>query len=207
MLDVQFGPDGLVPVIAQDVASGQVLMVATMNAQALAKTVQSGEAWYWSRTRRALWRKGESSGNTQTVKEIRVDCDGDAVLLLVEQQGPACHTGHESCFFRDLEGRDVRARPTGGDVLDDLFALLKHRHAEMPPGSYTAALLRAGRERIGEKVREEAEELTRAAREESDRRVVEEAADLVYHTLVLLMDRDTDLNEVRRELVRRQHGS
>jgi phosphoribosyl-ATP pyrophosphohydrolase/phosphoribosyl-AMP cyclohydrolase len=209
---VRFGPDGLVPVVAQEARTGRILMVAWMNAEALARTLATGLAWYWSRRRAALWRKGETSGHTQTVREVRVDCDGDALLLLVDQTGPACHTGEPSCFFRMLDGATVSppaalgTPSTSSDVLDELFALLVRRRAELPEGSYTATLLRAGRERIGAKVREEAEELVRAAAAEADDRVAEEAADLLYHVLVQLVERGVSLEAVRGVLRRRRAG-
>ena len=209
---VQFGPDGLLPAVAQEARTGRVLMVAWMNAEALARTLATGQAWYWSRRRAALWRKGETSGHTQAVREVRVDCDGDALLLLVDQTGPACHTGEPACFFRAPDGSPLPPPATPGgaadaaDILDELFALLVRRRAEMPEGSYTTALLRAGRERIGAKVREEAEELVRAAAAEPDDRVAEETADLLYHTLVLLVERGVRLEAVRGVLRRRRAG-
>ncbi len=208
MLELTFGPDGLLPAVAQDARSGAVLMVAYMNQEALERTLESGRAWYWSRSRKKLWQKGEDSGHTQQVREIRVDCDTDAVLLLVDQTGPACHTGHQSCFFRDAQGREISTETPAarGDILEELFGLLRERRAQLPEGSYSAELFRSGRARIGAKVMEEAEELTRAAGEESDQRVVEEAADLLYHSWVLLLDRGIDLQAVRSELERRRHG-
>lgn len=209
MVEVEFGSDELIPVVAQDATSGEVLMVAYMNRDALARTIESDEAWYWSRSRRSLWRKGEQSGHTQRVKEIRVDCDNDAILLVVDQAGAACHTGHHSCFFRDLKGDEQASSAGSGaqrDVLEELFALIKGRMREMPEHSYTAALVREGRGKIAAKVREEAEELARAAREESDQRVAEEAGDLLYHAWVLLAERGVDLGDVRRELERRRDG-
>lgn len=208
---VQFGPEGLLPAVAQEARTGRVLMVAWMNAEALARTLATGQAWYWSRRRAALWRKGATSGHTQTVREVRVDCDGDALLLLVDQTGPACHTGEPSCFFRAPDGSPLPPPATPGgaptrDILDELFALLVRRRAEMPEGSYTTALLRAGRERIGAKVREEAEELVRAAAAEPADRVAEEAADLLYHMLVLLVERGVSLEAVRGVLRRRRGG-
>ncbi len=208
MIEVKFGADGLLPAVAQDVRTGQVLMVAYMNREALERTLSSGRAWYWSRSRGALWRKGEESGHTQRVREVRVDCDADALLLLVDQEGPACHTGHRSCFYRDPQGRELSESEPGADgsIFEALFDLLKSRQAERPSGSYTAALLRGGRPKIAAKVMEEAEELTRAAREESAERVVEEAADLVYHSWVLLVERGIELGALRRELERRRNG-
>ncbi len=212
MLDLTYGPDGLIPAIVQDAASGRVLMAAYMNREAVAKTVETGQAWYWSRSRRTLWRKGAQSGHTQRVREVRVDCDADTLLLTVEQQGPACHTGHRSCFFRDVEGQEPVSDPLDGsltppDILDGLFAVLKRRRAEMPSGSYTASLLRAGRATIGGKVLEEAEELTRAAVAETDQRVIEEGADLLYHTWLLLVERGLELRDIRKELERRRTRS
>ncbi len=211
MLDLTYGPDGLIPVIVQDAASGRVLMAAAMNREAVAKTLQTGQAWYWSRSRETLWRKGAQSGHTQRVREVRVDCDADALLLTVEQQGPACHTGHRSCFFRDVEGQEPVSDPLDGlltppDILDDLFDVLKRRRAEMPSGSYTASLLQAGRPAIAGKVLEEAEELTRAAAAETDQRVIEEGADLLYHTWLLLVERGVGLRDVKEELIRRHNG-
>lgn len=202
---VKFGPDGLIPAVAQDAATGEVLMVAMMNAEALARTISSGDAWYWSRSRRQLWRKGEESGHTQRVREVRVDCDCDAVLLVVHQTGHGCHTGRHSCFYRDVEGRERPVRPRT-DILDEVYAVIQMRGALMPDGSYTARLIRSGLEAIAGKVKEETEELIRAAGEETDRRVVEEAADLLYHTMVLLAGRSIGLDEVHRELERRRHG-
>lgn len=212
MLELTYGPDGLIPVVVQDAGSGRVLMAAYMNREALANTLQTGQAWYWSRSRRALWRKGAQSGHTQRVREIRVDCDADALLLTVDQTGPACHTGHRSCFFRDVEGREPVSDPPDGsltppDILDDLFDVLKRRRTEMPSGSYTASLLRAGRATIAGKVLEEAEELTRAAAAETDQRVIEESADLLYHTWLLLVERGLELRDVKEELMRRRDGA
>ena len=208
MIELKYDAEGLVPVVAQDAATGQVLMVAYMNREALGKTLQTGEAWYWSRSRRALWRKGEESGHAQTVRRVRVDCDADALLLTVDQHGAACHTGHRSCFFRTLEGSDAAAddERVVTDILDELFELLKRRRAEMPARSYTTSLLRAGRTAIADKVREEAEELVRAGQTEADTRVAEEAADLIYHAWLLLVDRGVELQDVRRELIRRRNG-
>lgn len=208
MVELRFGADGLLPAVTQDARTGQVLMVAYMNREALERTLETGQAWYWSRSRKKLWQKGEESGHTQRVREVRVDCDEDAILLLVDQNGPACHTGRSSCFFRDIQGQERPAAvpAPGDDILDGLFRLLWDRRAQMPEGSYTAELFRAGRAKIGAKVMEEAEEVTRAARKESDQRVIEETADLLYHSWVLLIDRGIELDAVRGELGRRRRG-
>ncbi len=201
---VAYGKEGLAPAVVQDRRSGQVLMVAYMSPEALRRTLSEGRAWYWSRSRQRLWRKGEESGHTQTVREVRLDCDGDALLLLVDQEGPACHTGRRSCFFRDAAGRELPDPAFARDVLDELEEVVRSRRLGAPAGSYTAALFASGRAALGAKVREEAEELALAALDESERRVVEEAADLLYHTLVLLVDRNLSLDDVRRELARRR---
>ncbi|HEV3095479.1 MAG TPA: bifunctional phosphoribosyl-AMP cyclohydrolase/phosphoribosyl-ATP diphosphatase HisIE [Solirubrobacteraceae bacterium] len=174
---------GLVPCIVQDFASGEVLTLAYMNALALRRTRETGELHLWSRTRGELWHKGATSGATQAVRALRVDCDGDALLALVEPAGPACHTGERTCFYRgELDS------PTPYETLPALERTLRERERERPAGSYTVELL-DDPARIGEKVMEEAEEVARAAREESDQRVDEEAADLLYHLLVLLRGR------------------
>jgi phosphoribosyl-AMP cyclohydrolase / phosphoribosyl-ATP pyrophosphohydrolase len=183
-LDPSYDERGLVPCIAQDWRTGEVLTLAYMNAEALARTHETGEVHFWSRSRARLWRKGERSGNVLRLRALRADCDGDALLALVEPAGPACHTGARTCFHN---GETAAAAPH--DALPALERVLAERAAGRPEGSYTAALL-ADPPRIGEKVREEAEEVSRAAREEEDGRVAEEAADLLYHLAVLLRSRD-----------------
>jgi phosphoribosyl-ATP pyrophosphohydrolase/phosphoribosyl-AMP cyclohydrolase len=189
---------GLVPCVVQDWATGEVLTLAYMNAIALERTRTTGELHLWSRSREVLWHKGATSGNTQAVKALRVDCDGDALLALVEPAGPACHTGERTCFYRgDL---------TAGVPYETLPALertLRERAQERPEGSYTVELL-DDPGRIGEKVEEEAEEVARAAREETDERVAEEAADLLYHLLVLLHSRGLALSDAEGVLDERR---
>ncbi len=205
MLAVKYDAQGLVPVVAQDATTGEVLMVAYMNAEAVQRTADSGDAWYWSRSRGRLWRKGEESGHTQRVREMRVDCDNDALLLVVDQNGPACHTGHRSCFYRDLAaGGETDVAPTA-DGLRDLFARLERRRQEMRDGSYTVTLLRGGGAAIAAKVQEESGEVIHAALAETNQRLVEETADLLYHTLVLLLERGVPLDDVYAELDRRRH--
>jgi phosphoribosyl-ATP pyrophosphohydrolase/phosphoribosyl-AMP cyclohydrolase len=165
-----------------------------MNAEALARTRATGEMHFWSRSRQELWHKGESSGNTQALKAIRYDCDGDAIVALVDPAGPACHTGERTCFYRgELDP------PAAYEALPTLERTIAQRAGSRPDGSYTAALL-ADPKRIGEKVEEEAEEVARAAREESDERVAEEAADVLYHLLVLLRSRGLSLHDAGRVL-------
>jgi len=196
MDDTQIAYDdrGLVPVIAQDATTGEVLMLAYANAEAVARTRATGELHLYSRSRDELWHKGATSGNVMTVKAIRYDCDGDALLALVDPAGPACHTGERTCFHRgDLEP----AAPH--EALPALERTLEQRKADPPAGSYTAELL-ANPPHIGEKIEEEAEEVARAAREESDERVAEEAADLLYHLTVLMASRDLALADAERVL-------
>jgi phosphoribosyl-AMP cyclohydrolase / phosphoribosyl-ATP pyrophosphohydrolase len=185
---------GLVPCVVQDYRTGEVLTLAYMNAQALQRTRATGELHLYSRSRARAWHKGESSGNVQAVRALRLDCDGDALLALVEPAGPACHTGERSCFHR---GEVYPAAPY--EALPALERTLRARASERPAGSYTVTLL-DDRALAGAKVREEAEEVTRAAREEPDERVDEEAADLLYHLLVLLHGRGRGLADAERVL-------
>src|SRR5690349_12753510 len=184
---VTFDERGLVPVVAQDYDSGEVLTLAYANEEALRLSVQSGELHFWSRSREEIWRKGETSGNVLKLRQLRYDCDGDAIVALVEPTGPACHTGERSCFYRDLDD-DGAPAPAPHETLATLERTLRSRAAERPEGSYTVQLL-DDPQLIGEKVEEEAEEVVRAAREESDERVAEEAADVLYHLSVLLASR------------------
>jgi phosphoribosyl-ATP pyrophosphohydrolase/phosphoribosyl-AMP cyclohydrolase len=189
---------GLVPCVVQDWSSGEVLMLAYMNAEALERTRETGELYLYSRSREELWHKGATSGNTQAVRSLRIDCDGDTVLALVEPAGPACHTGERTCFHR---GELEPAAPC--EVLPALERTIDERALARPQGSYTVELLEDP-PRVGEKVMEEAEEVARAAREESDERVDEEAADVVYHLLVLMHGRGRSLSDAERVLDERR---
>ena len=204
---IRYDERGLVPVIAQDVTTQAVVTLAYANPEAVDKTLESGEAHYYSRSRNELWRKGETSGNTQRVVEVRLDCDGDALLYRVEPRGPACHTGEETCFFTTVPGRGVvggeEAGMDLGAMVDKLAGTLGQRHRDMPEGSYTARLFEGGVERVAQKVGEEAVEVVVAAL--ADERLAEEAADLVYHLLVLLEERGVEAGEVARVL-RDRHG-
>jgi phosphoribosyl-AMP cyclohydrolase / phosphoribosyl-ATP pyrophosphohydrolase len=191
---------GLVTVVVQDRLTGEVRMVAYADEPAIRRTHESGEAHFFSRSRGAPWKKGETSGNVLRVHEIWIDCDADALLYLVDPSGPTCHTGAPSCFFRSLESAaDGRALP--------LFARLEQalatRATATAEKSYTKSLLDRGPAKIGEKLREEADELARAIEGETDERVVSEAADLVYHALVALLSRGVALRDVEAELARR----
>jgi phosphoribosyl-ATP pyrophosphohydrolase/phosphoribosyl-AMP cyclohydrolase len=203
---VRFGADGLVPVVAQDSRSGDVLMVAYANREALERSAATGQAHYYSRSRAALWRKGESSGHVQAVREIRLDCDGDAVLYRVEQVGPACHTGTPTCFARVRQGDGTlgnRLDP-GGHLLTRLAATVADRARSRPSGSYTVSLLDAGVPSISRKVGEEGVEVVVAANTEDDERLASEAADLLYHLLVLLQARGVPLDAVWEQLEGRE---
>jgi phosphoribosyl-AMP cyclohydrolase / phosphoribosyl-ATP pyrophosphohydrolase len=185
---LKFDERGLVPCVAQDWVSGEVLTLAYANEESLRLTVETGELHFYSRSREEIWRKGETSGNVLRLRQLRYDCDGDAVVALVEPTGPACHTGNRSCFYRDLQVEGTPA-PALHETLAALERTLRDRARERPDGSYTVKLLDDPK-LIGEKVEEEAEEVVRAAREESDERVAEEAADLLYHLSVLLVSRE-----------------
>jgi phosphoribosyl-AMP cyclohydrolase / phosphoribosyl-ATP pyrophosphohydrolase len=189
---------GLVPCVVQDWRSGEVLMLAYMNQEALERTRATGELHLWSRSRKELWHKGATSGNTQAVRALRLDCDGDTLLALVEPAGPACHTGERTCFHR---GQLAPRAPH--ETLPGLERTLRERVLERPAGSYTVTLL-DDPPLIGEKVMEEAEEVARAAREESAERVDEEAADVLYHLLVLLHSRGRALADAERVLDERR---
>jgi phosphoribosyl-ATP pyrophosphohydrolase/phosphoribosyl-AMP cyclohydrolase len=188
-MEIAYDERGLVPVVVQDWRTGEVLTLAYANAEAVERTRATGELHLWSRSRNELWHKGATSGNTQAVKALRLDCDGDALLALVEPAGPACHTGERTCFHNgDVEPLAPH------EALPALERTLADRAARRPEGSYTVELL-DDPPRIGAKVEEEAEEVARAAREESDERVDEEAADVLYHLTVLLHSRGRALTD------------
>jgi phosphoribosyl-ATP pyrophosphohydrolase/phosphoribosyl-AMP cyclohydrolase len=186
----------LLPCIVQDARTGEVLTLAYMNDEALRRTRETGEMWFWSRSRNELWHKGETSGNVQKLKELRLDCDEDAILALVEPAGPACHTGERTCFHKgELD-------PVPAEALAVLERVIEERRGA---DTYTGSLL-ADRELVGAKVREEAEEVARAAREESDERLSEEAADVLYHLAVLMAGRGLELADAYEVLNERRRG-
>jgi len=186
-----------VPCVMQDAGTGEVLTLAYMNEEALARTRETGEMHFWSRSRGELWRKGETSGNVMRLRALRYDCDEDALVALVDPAGPACHTGERTCFYRG------EMDPQAGEALAALERTVERRRTADPAESYTAALLTSP-ERIAEKVREEASEVTRAAASESDERVAEEAADVLYHLSVLMASRNLSLRDAFAELNRRR---
>jgi len=200
---IRFDEQGLVPCVAQDWRSGEVLTLAYMNDEALRRTRETGEVHFFSRSREKLWRKGETSGNVMLVRQLRYDCDGDALVALVEPTGPACHTGERSCFYRELGGSAgtepdapaVRGEPAPAahEAGVALERTLRARRDQRPPGSYTVELL-DDPPRLGDKLREEADEVARAAEGESEERLAEEAADLLYHLQVLMLSREVPLS-------------
>lgn len=214
---LNFTATPLIPAIAQDARTGQVLMVAYMNQESLRRTLESGQAWFWSRSRQELWHKGATSGNYLHVRSVTADCDSDTILLQVEPDGPACHTGAVSCFFNEVEVKDGAtsdpAVPSTGAGLasveeahpmEQLFATIMDRKARKPEGSYVAALLEEGTSRVAKKVLEEAGETALAAVGESDQRLIEEMADLWFHSLILLSARGLTPTMVWQELERRR---
>jgi phosphoribosyl-ATP pyrophosphohydrolase/phosphoribosyl-AMP cyclohydrolase len=206
--DLKFDGAGLIPAVVQDVRTGRVLTLAYMNAESLRMTLDRGETWFWSRSRSCLWHKGETSGSTQRVVDVRLDCDADALVLLVVPNGPACHTGAESCFHNELETAAFEAVPSEGStsldsVLDSLYSLVESRKRETPAGSYTTYLFEQGLDKILKKVGEESAETIIAAKNDDPSALVKETSDLLYHLVVLLVERGVSLAEVRDEMVSR----
>lgn len=209
-LDVRFGPDGLVPAVVQDVADGRVLMLAWMDAEALAATLASGEVHFHSRSRRRLWRKGETSGNVLRLVSLALDCDGDALLVTADPVGSTCHRGTRSCF--DPGGVSPEPTTEGFGWLESLWSTIASRADERPPGSYTTSLLQGGVDAVGRKVTEEATEVLIAAKDDAvasspatREALAGEAADLLYHALVLLSERDLAPATVI-DVLRRRHA-
>jgi len=210
MRQLKFNGQGLIPAIVQDVNSGQVLMMAYMNQEALDKTVASGQTWFYSRSRQCLWKKGETSGNIQTVQEIRYDCDQDTLLVLVEQTGAACHTGHYSCFYRTLDGQEkepalfdaaqVYQGKEGPAILLELMEVIRQRQKDRPEGSYTTYLFNEGIDKILKKVGEESAEVIIAAKNPDNSELIYEVGDMIYHLLVLLVEKGVDITEIFAEL-------
>lgn len=202
-----FDARGLVPVVAQDATTGEVLMLAYANRDALERTAATGQAHYWSRSRAEIWMKGGTSGHTQTVEEIRVDCDGDAVLYRVRQRGPACHTLAPSCFFRHAEGDELVDSATRAHVISRLEAIVARRDHERPEGSYSTYLFSKGIDKVLKKVGEEAAEVIIAAKNDGGPELVSETTDLLYHLLVALRMRGVSLDEVWSEMDARFGGA
>ncbi|KKJ00934.1 bifunctional phosphoribosyl-AMP cyclohydrolase/phosphoribosyl-ATP diphosphatase HisIE [Prochlorothrix hollandica] len=198
---IRYNDQGLVPAIAQDYLDGTVLMLAWMNRESLAKTLETGQAWYWSRSRQELWHKGATSGHFQVVQSLRYDCDSDALLLSIEQVGDiACHTGERSCFHQ-VEGGMV-APPA--DMLSQVFAVVRDRRDHPQAGSYTCSLFAAGDNKILKKIGEEAAEVVMACKDDVAEEIAGEAADLLFHTLVAIAHHGVDLRDVYRKLQERR---
>ncbi|MEK3718981.1 bifunctional phosphoribosyl-AMP cyclohydrolase/phosphoribosyl-ATP diphosphatase HisIE [Paenibacillus sp. FSL H8-0034] len=210
---IKWDAQGLVPAIVQDAASKEVLMMAYMNQESLKLTVESGETWFWSRSRNELWHKGATSGHIQKVKALKYDCDGDTLLVLVDQTGPACHTGAYSCFFNNvpIKGQTAGAADASANkdrfaILASLEALIAKRDAERPVGSYTTYLFEQGIDKILKKVGEETSEVIIAAKNRDNDEIRYEASDLIFHLLVLLREAKLPLDELMMELDRRHHS-
>lgn len=214
---IKWDSQGLAAVIVQDASTLEVLTLAYMNRESLLKTVETGETWFWSRSRSELWHKGETSGNTQQVTELKMDCDGDALLVRVNRKGPACHTGEESCFSRTVaEGALPKASVSEGygesdttsdagrfEVLAELERIIAQREVDRPEGAYTTYLFDKGIDKILKKVGEEAAESIIAAKNQDNNELRMEVSDLIYHLLVLLQERKLPLDEVLGELALR----
>jgi phosphoribosyl-ATP pyrophosphohydrolase/phosphoribosyl-AMP cyclohydrolase len=225
----KFDESGLITAVVQDDDTEEVLMVAHMNAESLARTLQSGQTWFWSRSRGQLWHKGETSGHTQRVVDLRLDCDGDALLVRVNPDGPACHTGERTCFFQNARELEAPKPPKGeekneprieraesplslvsvaamdlGILLQDLYKLIQERKDQRPEGSYTSYLFNSGLDKILKKVGEESAETIIAAKnaeeDEGRQQLSAEISDLLYHLLVLMVEREVSLQDIVAEL-------
>ena len=203
--ELQLDGNGLIPAIAQDADTGQVLTLGYVSPDSLRRTLESGDVWFYSRSRQELWHKGEVSGNYLRLQSAVADCDGDTLLLQVKPTGPACHTGKPSCFFTPLQELPTfRRQNRGSGILEELFAVIQDRRRDMPAGSYTAELLAQGTGRVAQKVVEEAGESAIAAAEGKREELAGEVADLLYHSLVLLASMDLTPEDVWGELRKRR---
>ena len=218
-IDFKYNEQGLMPAIVQDYQTKDVLMVAYVNEESLNLSLEKGETVFYSRSRQVLWHKGETSGNTQEIKEIYYDCDQDTILFMVDPAGPACHTGKNSCFYRKIaeeteakaakmmemqqEAQKIEAEFEAEKVVDSLYQLILSRKEEMPEGSYTTYLFEEGIDKILKKVGEESAEVIIASKNEPDNELIYESADLLYHMLVLLAERSITPDQIREELKKR----
>jgi phosphoribosyl-ATP pyrophosphohydrolase/phosphoribosyl-AMP cyclohydrolase len=202
--EIKFDEKGLIPAIVQDYKTGEVLMQAYMNEESLGKTLETGQSWFYSRSRGELWHKGATSGNTQEVKAIALDCDGDCLLIKVKQEGKACHTGNRSCFYKSLwTANDIGATSSFGAVTEELYRKVEQRKDNTIPGSYTCYLFEKGIDKILKKVGEESTEVVIAAKNENKREVIYEISDLVYHLTVLMKYMDVYYEDIADELLKR----
>jgi len=202
--ELEWGESGLLPAVVQDAATGEVLTVAYVNRESLRRTLELGETVFYSRSRGALWHKGETSGHSQEVVSLMADCDRDAVVIRVHPKGPACHTGARSCFFEEVEGFRPHSASSIGAVLGELERVIRDRKLRRPEGSYTARLFERGRNRILQKVGEEATETVVAAMSGDRSETIKEASDLLFHLLVALVELDIPLEDVATELQSRR---
>lgn len=205
MKDVQlkFNSDGLIPAIIQDAATKKVLTLAYMNEESLQKTIETGEAWFYSRSRQELWHKGATSGNTQSVQSIAYDCDQDALVVLVNPKGPACHTGTTSCFTEKLYELEASSLKTDSEFLYELESIIAEREQQRPEGSYTTYLFEKGVDKILKKVGEESAEVIIAAKNRDHDELQWESADLIFHLLVLLKEQNVPFSDVLAALKQR----
>ena len=199
MKKIKFDKNGLVPAIAQDINTKKVLMLAYMNEESIKKTLEEGVAIYYSRSRQELWKKGETSGNIQKLKGMSYDCDGDSILLMVEQIGVACHTGEYSCFFNEILPSEDKQ-----DTLESLYSLMKTRKENPLEGSYTNYLFKEGIDKILKKVGEESAEVIIASKNNDKKEMTYEISDLVYHTLVLMVEQGVEIKDIKLELEKRK---
>ncbi|MCJ8015118.1 bifunctional phosphoribosyl-AMP cyclohydrolase/phosphoribosyl-ATP diphosphatase HisIE [Paenibacillus sp. KQZ6P-2] len=209
---ISFDQEGLVPAIVQDAISKEVLMMAYMNRESLKRSIETGETWFWSRSRQELWHKGATSGNTQKIVSAHYDCDGDTLLFLVKPAGPACHTGETTCFYREIPSPAIASEEAGMNavqgrhrfaVLEELEQVIAQREKERPEGAYTTYLFDKGVDKILKKVGEETAEAIIAAKNKDNAELRLEVSDLIYHLLVLLQERKLPLDEIMAELDRR----
>ncbi|MED5019245.1 bifunctional phosphoribosyl-AMP cyclohydrolase/phosphoribosyl-ATP diphosphatase HisIE [Paenibacillus chibensis] len=209
---IQFDQDGLVPAIVQDAASKEVLMMAYMNRESLKRSIETGETWFWSRSRQEIWHKGGTSGNTQQIVSAHYDCDGDTLLFMVKPAGPACHTGENTCFYRGIASAAAVSNEVDTDtgqgrhrfaVLEELEQVIAEREKERPEGAYTTYLFDKGVDKILKKVGEETAETIIAAKNKDNAELRLEVSDLIYHLLVLLQERKLPLDDIMAELDRR----
>lgn len=207
--NIKFDDRGLVPCVAQDSESGEVLMLAYMNEESFRITLETGYATYFSRSRQKLWKKGETSGNTQKVVDIRIDCDGDTILLLVDQKGPACHTGEQSCFYRNIdENGDVNKfedkQMNSSRVLEEEYTMVMDRVNNPKEGSYTNYLFREGIDKICKKIGEESSEIIIAAKNRNRDEVIYEVSDFMYHVTVLMAEQGVEWKDIFQEIIKRR---
>lgn len=203
-IQLKFDEKGLIPAVVQDIATGDVLMLAYMNEKSLNKTLETGFAHYWSRSRECLWMKGETSGNTQEVQSIYYDCDKDALLLKVKQKGNACHTGNRTCFYRKINRTKKDITQVDSKILYELYKVVENRREQPIEGSYTNYLFNEGIDKILKKVGEEATEVVIGAKNDSKDELIYEVSDLIYHLVVLLVNQDVKLDDIFAELKSRR---